>query len=172
MPSLPTDNSVVEAKKLLILKLGVGFFSLIIIVFWLFNLSGSFTSTRSTAAQDQSAEVNDDWQQEFTDTFNSLQASLESQATASGNGEDFLQDMADNLAAREASPSPVVETGSPAVATVTPEQLLADLAARLPEAEQPAIDSCPQFINCMPSIGEAKPCVIPPGCENITQIAY
>jgi hypothetical protein len=24
----------------------------------------------------------------------------------------------------------------------------------------------------MPTIGEAKPCVIPPGCENITQIAY
>lgn len=172
MSSSPTDNSVVETKKLLMLKLGVSFFSLIIIVFWLFNLSGSFTSTRSTAVQGQPAEVNDDWQQEFTDTFNSLQASLESQATASGNGEDFLQDMADNLAAREVTPSSSVEAGSPAVATVTPEQLLADLAARLPEVEQPDSNSCPQFIDCMPSIGEAKPCVIPPGCENITQIAY
>lgn len=32
--------------------------------------------------------------------------------------------------------------------------------------------NCPEWINCMPTIGEARPCVIPPGCEGITQIAY
>lgn len=32
--------------------------------------------------------------------------------------------------------------------------------------------TCPEWINCMPSIGEARSCVIPPGCEGITQIAW
>lgn len=32
--------------------------------------------------------------------------------------------------------------------------------------------NCPPYINCMPSIGESRPCVIPVGCEGITQIAY
>jgi len=32
--------------------------------------------------------------------------------------------------------------------------------------------NCPEWVNCMPTIGEASPCVIPPGCEDITKIAY
>lgn len=31
---------------------------------------------------------------------------------------------------------------------------------------------CPEYIDCMPTIGPAKPCQVPPGCEGITQIAY
>ncbi|MDD2354072.1 MAG: hypothetical protein PHH52_01325 [Patescibacteria group bacterium] len=33
-------------------------------------------------------------------------------------------------------------------------------------------NNCPEWINCMPTVGEARPCQIPPGCEGITQIAY
>lgn len=33
--------------------------------------------------------------------------------------------------------------------------------------------ACPEWINCMPTIGEeSSPCLVPPGCEDITQIAY
>jgi len=32
--------------------------------------------------------------------------------------------------------------------------------------------NCPEYIDCMPTIGEPKPCQIPVGCEGITQIAY
>ena len=32
--------------------------------------------------------------------------------------------------------------------------------------------NCPEWINCMPTIGEARSCVIPLGCEDITKIAY
>lgn len=31
---------------------------------------------------------------------------------------------------------------------------------------------CPEYVNCMPTIGEARPCVIPPGCEEKTLIVY
>ncbi|HZJ41732.1 MAG TPA: hypothetical protein VFD51_01825 [Patescibacteria group bacterium] len=32
--------------------------------------------------------------------------------------------------------------------------------------------NCPEWINCMPTIGEARPCTVLPGCEGITKIAY
>ncbi|MCF7820577.1 MAG: hypothetical protein K9M44_03870 [Candidatus Pacebacteria bacterium] len=36
--------------------------------------------------------------------------------------------------------------------------------------------NCPEWVNCMPTLSdnphENKECVIPPGCEDITQIAY
>jgi hypothetical protein len=38
------------------------------------------------------------------------------------------------------------------------------------------VNNCPEWINCMPMIGvekkDRKDCVIPKGCEGITQIAY
>jgi hypothetical protein len=32
--------------------------------------------------------------------------------------------------------------------------------------------NCPKYIDCMPTIGAAKSCVVPLGCEGITIIAY
>ncbi|MFA5754736.1 MAG: hypothetical protein WC905_05355, partial [Patescibacteria group bacterium] len=32
--------------------------------------------------------------------------------------------------------------------------------------------NCPAYVNCMPTIGESRPCQIPAGCEGITKIAY
>ena len=33
-------------------------------------------------------------------------------------------------------------------------------------------NNCPAYINCMPTIGEARSCQVPPGCEGVTVIAY
>jgi hypothetical protein len=32
--------------------------------------------------------------------------------------------------------------------------------------------TCPQWINCMPGPDRTAPCLVPPGCEGITEIAY
>ncbi|HBA36553.1 TPA: hypothetical protein DCZ15_01610 [Candidatus Falkowbacteria bacterium] len=41
------------------------------------------------------------------------------------------------------------------------------------EPSKPAPTNCPEYINCMPTVGtEPRPCNIPPGCEDITVIAY
>jgi len=38
---------------------------------------------------------------------------------------------------------------------------------------QPTPNNCPDYINCMPTIGgPARNCAIPPGCEGITQIVW
>ncbi len=36
----------------------------------------------------------------------------------------------------------------------------------------PVAGSCPEFVNCMPGPDVNRTCVIPPGCEGITQKAY
>ncbi|MBN2884553.1 hypothetical protein JXE04_01365 [Patescibacteria group bacterium] len=51
------------------------------------------------------------------------------------------------------------------------QKFLDELKDKLPVIEI-ATSSCPAYIDCMPTIGQVKPCVIPTGCEAITQIAY
>jgi hypothetical protein len=62
-------------------------------------------------------------------------------------------------------------TGGQSNNNISPEALLKNLTGDLPTAKD-ATKTCPQFIDCMPSVDRNKPCVVPLGCENITQIAY
>ncbi|MHB8903492.1 MAG: ATP synthase subunit B family protein [Patescibacteria group bacterium] len=51
--------------------------------------------------------------------------------------------------------------------------LINDLASTSPSSTPNIKNSnCPSYINCMPTIGESRPCQIPVGCEGITTIAY
>lgn len=161
------DNSE-EAKKLLILKVGVLIFAVALISFWSLNLSSAF-SERGQRSGQKSA-----WQEDLNNTISAITAST---TTARNSAEEkaFLAEMVNTLTDREiATASIAVPTATTAMphetVTLTPEQLLKNLEQRLPLTS--ASSSCPEFIDCMPSVGEAKPCVIPTGCENITQIAY
>ncbi len=161
------DNSE-EAKKLLILKVGVLVFAVALISFWSLNLGSAF-SERNERGEQSSA-----WQDDLNKTISAITASTTNNVN-SAEEEAFLAEMVNTLTDREiATVSITVATATSAIpheiATLTPEQLIKNLEQRLPAAI--ASSSCPEFINCMPSIGEAKPCVIPAGCENITQIAY
>lgn len=173
---IPTEEKLVaEAKKRRSLLIGVWLFSLIIVVFWVINLRASFINNRNT----QTAGVNSDsWQQDLKETINAVNASLNSKASSSDlQGKAFLSEMADNLQKKDAASStPLIASSTPSTvatgtATVTPEKLIKELETKVAEPGK-ASGTCPQFIDCMPTIGASKPCVIPPGCENITQIAY
>jgi len=37
---------------------------------------------------------------------------------------------------------------------------------------KPSNQNCPQYINCMPTIGEARNCNVPLGCEGLTTLLY
>lgn len=157
-----------DAKKLLILKAGVLIIAVALIGFWSLNLGSAF-SVRSEKKGQAAA-----WQDDLNNTISAITAST----TTTGNSAEekaFLAEMVNNLTDREiVTTSMVVATTTAVVpqeiATLTPEQLINNLEQRLPLMT--ASSSCPEFIDCMPTIGEAKPCVIPVGCENITQIAY
>ena len=161
----------VEAKKRLLLKVGVGIFSALIIGFWLLSLR--LTADGKMAAEANNSEM-DAWQEEFGRTINAMRSGLETEnetASTTKAGKEFLSEMADNLEESEAAiatGSDPMATNTPVNATITPEQMIKRLEDRLPAANS----ACPEFIDCMPSFGEVNQCVIPPGCENITQIAY
>jgi len=158
-----------EEKKRFFLKAGVWIVSILILSIWLFTLAHSFNNTGSLSQTiDADAAA---WQADLNQTINLIRNGMDTNVPA--GSQEFLEKMNANLEEKAV----VTETSIPenknltdkTVATMTPEQLLSDLQQRLPEL---ASSSCPEFIDCMPTIGEAQPCVIPPGCENITQIAY
>lgn len=161
-------NSQEDAKKLLILKVGVLIFAAALIGFWSLNLGTSFS------VKGERRESSNAWQDDLNKTISAITAST-TIARDSAEEKAFLAEMVNNLSDREiATASIAVATATAAiphdVATLTPEQLIKNLEQRLPLTT--ASSSCPEFIDCMPTIGEPNPCVIPVGCENITQIAY
>lgn len=53
------------------------------------------------------------------------------------------------------------------------EELLDKIIKEADERKyKPDTSSCPEWINCMPSIGAPRNCNIPPACEGITQIVW
>lgn len=180
MPISAEEKLAAEAKKRRFLLIGVWLFSLIIVGFWVINLRASFINDRNAKAVGANS---DSWQQDLKETINAVNASLNSKASSSDlQGKAFLSEMADNLQKKDAaSGTPLIASSTPSAATsstvatgtatVTPEKLIKELETKVAEPGK-ASGTCPQFIDCMPTIGASKPCVIPPGCENITQIAY
>ncbi|MDD3285636.1 MAG: hypothetical protein PHG95_03325 [Patescibacteria group bacterium] len=169
------NQRVEEEKKRFLLKVGVWVFSVLILSFWLFTLAHSFNNTESvsqTIDADTAA-----WQSDLNQTIDIIRNGMNTKNPVASNtpaaSQDFLEKMNASLeeqAAALATSSSGEEASSIATETnMTPEELLNGLQQRLPEL---ASSSCPEFVDCMPTIGEAKPCAIPPGCENITQIAY
>lgn len=167
------DQVAEEEKKRFFLKAGVWIFSVLILSFWLFTLAYSFDGQDNFNTVDVDTAA---WQADLNQTINLIRNGMNTNtpvATATPAGsQDFLDKMNANLEEQVAAsntPLMVDVIDGQKMATISPEQLLAGLQQRLPEL---ASSSCPEFIDCMPTIDEVKPCVIPPGCENITQIAY
>lgn len=175
---IPTEEKLVaEAKKRLILKIGVVIFSVFILGFWAFNLAASFGRRSETDGTDSVSSTA--WQNDLNQTISEIKSGLKANDSNRDDGKAFLKEMADNLEEKNstatASETPMVATGTAVIAssvpaTMTPIILKKELETN--SSSSSATVSCPQFIDCMPTIGDSKPCVIPPGCENITQIAY
>jgi hypothetical protein len=47
-----------------------------------------------------------------------------------------------------------------------------NVVSLIDESSTKALSSCPEWVNCMPGPDVGTRCIIPPGCENITQKAY
>lgn len=168
-----------EEKKLKLLKIGVWSFSILLLAIWVISLR---YSVGGNVAPVSNTEANA-WQAEFSETINTIRQSLEtatSDETASSTeitekGREFIEDLKNDVE----NMKPAINTEDEATATST-EDILNELEKRLNASSTPVITpevvipktTCPEYINCMPTIGEARPCVIPPGCENYTQIAY
>lgn len=159
-----------EEKKRLILRVGVIVTSLVIMILWIVNLTFSFGSKNINTET-----VNNSWRQDLQETIDSVRGDLGNKVSPTQEEKTFLDGMLTNIGSKDQAliaSSSIDEEG----AVVLPEQagpqkFLKELKDKLPATEV-ATSSCPAYINCMPTIGQARPCVIPVGCEAITQIAY
>lgn len=167
----PEDNQEqAEAKKKRYLIIGVWIFSAIIFILWL----GSLRFSMNSGAFNISSQATETWQEDldesmsyFQDNLNSLNEINENEQVGA-EGQVFLQDMTDNLAEQKIEAEALDQDLQDSKTKKSEsDQLLKNLENKINSNI-----SCPAFINCMPGPDRVGPCSIPPGCEDITQIAY
>ena len=151
-----------QAKKKFLMKVGIISLMVLIFVFWILNIKNVFrSSTAPTSESDQAAwaEIKNDFREtvdKMSESLNKIEAANEKLKTASSSLINELIIEANKIAS------------SSAATTSTSSLPLVDNQA----SSTIKNSNCPSYIDCMPTIGEAKPCQIPVGCEGITQIAY
>lgn len=153
-----------EARKSLFLKIGVFSIFALVFVLWLLNLKGIFsTIPRDTSLSKIGAEI-----EKKTKADEDRLGLNQPDATSR---QEFVDKLLDKTEQAISSSTATSSATSTAILEIKKELL--DLTKN---TSTTTVDSsktgCPPYINCMPTIGEARPCVVPPGCENITIIAY
>ena len=127
---------------------------------WLANLQNVF-EINSNKSDDVLKRVRENIDQSLRET------DLKFNQSASSTENNFVKNLVDKAS------STATSTISTTTAAIQIKKELSDLIkATTTATSSPKRTSCPEYINCMPTIGESKPCVVPVGCEKITQIAY
>ncbi|NLZ74328.1 hypothetical protein GX917_00220 [Candidatus Falkowbacteria bacterium] len=140
-----------ERKK--IMKVGVILIMILVFVFWLFVMKHSFIKQASEVNQDK--EELQSIRDELNETLDKLNEGLNKIKEV--ESENFLP---------ATSSSDIL---MPDISPVSEEQPI--IIPELPEPKD-LNSSCPAYINCMPTIGAARSCSIPIGCEGITELVY
>jgi len=137
-----------DKRKNTILWVVVGLVTLVILLIWLANLSNAWQA-----------------RQALVQPFG--QFGLDEIKEEIGGAVDWVESSTSDIELEPAVTPPEIDVSEKAA------ELVKELEG-LAEAKQSTSSprACPEYIDCMPTIGPAKPCQIPPGCEGITQIAY
>lgn len=149
-----------QVKKKFLMKVGIASFMVLVFVFWGLNVKNVF---RGNAIENN--ENNVEWQnmkKDFDETIDKMSVSLEKIEETNAKLKTASSSIINEL---------ITETNK-LVASTTASSSSSSLIIATSTASEKTISDCPVYINCMPTIGEARPCQIPAGCENITQIAY
>jgi hypothetical protein len=166
-------------KKVLLMKISIVILMVALFSIWAYNLKNvwlnqkKFTSTDVNNNGTGWSSLKADLSQVLTDAKNQLKEIEKIRAEKKKSDQNaLLNNLLGGVDELSAAASPIAATSS---ATST-----APIATTTPPAG-PAIPiggakdnnkNCPEYINCMPTIGVARPCQIPAGCEGITFIAY
>ena len=149
-----TQIKAEEKKKRMIMMIGVPVIMIIIFVLWIFNLDNSFSSASLRGKEKLNFDFGnpvEDIKEDVSDIGSSL--------------EDLIQ------VPVEEENIPRIEDGTEIIPINDSEEVPVEevLVGDVPVKE--VISNCPEYINCMPG-PELRDCTIPPGCEDITIIAY
>lgn len=151
-------------KKKLIMRIGVISIMILIMFFWALNIKNVLKSSENGTVKNQ-----EEWesiQKDLSNTLSKMNTALDkinhAEDTATTSNSGVASSTATSTDSSMATSSPVASSSSSSL-PVAPD------ISPVPEKTN---SNCPSYINCMPTIGEARACRIPAGCEGITQIAY
>jgi len=157
-----------EAKKKILMKVGIISLMALIFIFWVLNIKNVFQNNEKIDAGESASQ----WRsikEDFDETVDKMSASLD-KIQATNRLMNASSSLVTDLIQASISASSTIATS-----TATSTQPAAASSSPIIEANASSTvkeKNCPEYINCMPTIGEARPCQIPVGCEGITQIAY
>lgn len=171
MSSFDNNQDYEEAKKRRYLVIGVSIFSVFIILIWITSLRYSFSDSFNRDNQKSSADSNA-WQKEINETIESIkevsfQAKDNKSTETTAKEQAFLQAMSADLTSNVEEKRILKEKEDLKLSNAAGVEMLLELENKLESSK-----NCPEYIDCMPTIGGSNNCVIRPGCENITKIAY
>jgi len=147
-------NPEADYKKALLLKIGIIVVIATILFLWLASLRNVFES-RQTETDNGLKKISEDLNQSIKEAetrFNTV--------TSSSTDNAFVKGMIEKASS----------TKNTATSTAELKKELSNLIKTA--TTTPKKSNCPPYIDCMPKIGGANACVVPAGCEGITQIAY
>jgi hypothetical protein len=150
-------------RRHLIMRIGVVSIMVLIMFFWVLNIKNVFNAQREEDVQNK---------EEWTDIKNDLNNTLDKM----NQGLDKINN-ANIVVVTTSSPeisSSTISTSTPATSSPIFSSSSSSLPVvpTVPPVTKKTNSNCPSYINCMPTVGEARACQIPVGCEGITQIAY
>ncbi len=151
------NNEQDEKNRKIILPIVITL-AILIFAFWAYNLQNVWQSNSGSNVNLNVVK------EEINESLNELEDKLEENSRLKDDASEMLNELIEE-AQKSATSSEESLPATPESATTTPDFPATTTAPNIN-------NNCPEWINCMPSIGEPRSCQIPVGCEGITQIAY
>lgn len=164
-------------KKNFLIKVTVISFTALVLILWVFNLKNIWRDS----GEHVSKSTEDEWWQLREDLSGTLASlnNLGQKISTSSNlttmvGNEMLSDVLSGAKELSSSSKETIIPGAVASSTSATSTLPGGSNDHSNASGTKEIKNkqCPEYINCMPTIGENRPCVIPAGCEGVTKIAY
>jgi len=154
-------------KKNFLIKILAASLAVLIFFFWMINLRNVWQINKLKNQTNTDNLKFSELKEEINNSLDDVNERLNDQKQQ----ERFVQDvnglLNDVMEEAEKTSSSTEEFSDLATSTMaTSSEITSSTTVEIKKS------NCPPYINCMPSIGEARPCEIPVGCEEITQIAY
>jgi hypothetical protein len=155
-------------KKYLLLKVGVISLAILILALWAFNLKNVWLADQKLAP----SENNEEWADLKTSLDKTL-VNVKSQVDNIQKTKEAAKKTADQALLTGLLEETEKRASAIASSTVaTSSATSSNVTATTTPSPVGSTNNCPEYIDCMPTIGATRPCQIPVGCEGITQIAY
>lgn len=161
-------------KKIFLLRVIIASATVLIFALWLINLRNV-----SRYASENAPDEDEGWAQLRTDlneTLGDIQGQLDKvkadqSAQTKEESEAILSGVLAETGKAAASLATSTAIATSTIAATSTVAATGTLPVAGPETPKEKI-GCPEYIDCMPTIGAARPCIVPAGCEGITTIAY